>query len=258
MEHDHGGTVRSVSKAMELLELLLARRTPLSLQEIASSVGYPKSTVHALLSTLREHAMVEQRADGKYALGIRLFEYGCAVSSAWDVTLYARPHLEQLAARTGASAFISLLSGNCVISFDQCTGSAGMLVVPEVGYRLPLHATSQGKLLLSQFSDQDVLKRLRAEDLQTFTPHTVTEPQQLFAALAEIRRNGYAIEDGEYKIGLRSVSAPVYDRSGAMRYALGVVGLFRRVRSVEFEAAVESVVRHAAQLSASIGFRAGP
>ena len=256
MEHEPTGQVRSVAKAMELLELLLARRTPLTLQELSTASGYPKSTVHALLSTLRDHAMVEQRPDGKYALGIRLFECGCAVSATWDITRSARPHLEQLAAETGVSAFLSVLDGGSVLSFNQCPGSAVMLVVPEVGYRLPLHATSQGKLLLSQFSDAEVRSRLQASGMPAFTPHTITDTEQLLPALAEIRMQGYAVEDGEYKIGLRSVSAPVFDRSGRMRYAMGVVGLFRRIHSGEFENAVTQVVHHAATLSVDLGHSA--
>ncbi len=256
MEHEPTGQVRSVAKAMELLELLLARRTPLTLQELSTASDYPKSTVHALLSTLRDHAMVEQRPDGKYALGIRLFECGCAVSATWDITRSARPHLEQLAAETGVSAFLSVLDGGSVLSFDQCPGSAGMLVVPEVGYRLPLHATSQGKLLLSQFSDAEVRSRLQASGMPAFTPHTITDTERLLPALAEIRMQGYAVEDGEYKIGLRSVSAPVFDRSGRMRYAMGVVGLFRRIHSGEFENAVTQVVHHAATLSVDLGHSA--
>lgn len=256
MEHEPTGQVRSVAKAMELLELLLARRAPLTLQELSTASGYPKSTVHALLSTLRDHAMVEQRPDGKYALGIRLFECGCAVSATWDITRSARPHLEQLAAETGVSAFLSVLDGGSVLSFNQCPGSAGMLVVPEVGYRLPLHATSQGKLLLSQFSDAEVRSRLQASGMPAFTPHTITDTEQLLPALAEIRMQGYAVEDGEYKIGLRSVSAPVFDRSGRMRYAMGVVGLFRRIHSGEFENAVTQVVHHAATLSVDLGHSA--
>lgn len=249
------GTVRSVGKALGLLEILLSRRSPLSLQELSAAAGLPKSTAHALLSTLREHAMVEQRPDGRYSLGIRLFECGCAVSASWDISRLAQPHLDQLSAETGASSFVSLLDGGNVISFAQCTGSGGMPVVPEVGYRLPLHATSQGKLLLAQRSDAEVQSLMESAGMAAFTPHTFTDPAPLLAALSAIRQQGYAVEDGEYKIGLRSVSAPVRDSGGLVRYALGVVGLFRRTRSPEFEAAVEAVCRHARQLSVALGYR---
>ena len=245
--------VHSVDKAMELLELVLQHRRPMSLQELSAAAGYPKSTVHALLATLRRHEMVRQDEDGRYDLGIRLFECGCAVSARWDVSRLAGPYLEKLAAQTGAGSFLSVLEGDHVISFDQCAGGDGLVVIPEVGSRLPLHATSQGKLFLSQLSDSDAIQRLQRAGLPAYTPHTITDTGQLLHALEIIRREGYAIEDGEYKIGLRSVSAPVYDRYGRVRYALGTVGLFRRIRSDEFSHAVEQTVLFARQLSHALG-----
>ena len=249
------GQVRSVAKAITLLDILLERRAPMTLQELSAASGYPKSTVHAMLSTLRGSSVISQGDDGRYSLGIRLFEYGCAVSAAWDVTRVAHPYLEQLADSTGASAFLSILSGNDVISFDQCAGGAGLQVIPETGSRLPLHATSQGKLLLAYLSGSDAAKRAREGGMRAFTPHTVTELPRLLALLQTIRSDGYAVEDGEYKIGLRSVSAPVRDSGGRVRYAMGVVGLFRHVRSVEFQNAVALTVEQAERLSRALGYQ---
>jgi len=246
-------TVHSVDKAMELLEQLLRRRLPMTLQELSAAVGYPKSTVHALLTTLRRHEMVRQNDDGRYALGIRLFECGCAVAEQWDVSRVARPYLERLASQTGASAFISVLEGDHAISLDQCAGGGGLQVVPEVGSRLPLHATAQGKLFLSRLSESDALQRLGRTGMTAYTPHTITDTGKLLHALELVRRDGYAVENGEYKIGLRSAAAPVYDRDHKVLYALGVVGLFRRVESEEFQYAVEQTVLLARQLSRALG-----
>ena len=246
-------TVHSVDKAMELLELLLHHRLPMTLQELAAASGYPKSTIHTLLATLRRHGMVRQNEDGRYALGIRLFEFGCAVTARWDITRPARPYLERLAARTGASAFIAVLEGDHAISLDQCVGGDGLQVVPEIGSRLPLHATAQGKLFLSLLSDSDALQRVQRAGLTAYTPHTITDSGVLLHAMDRIRRDGWATEDGEYKIGLRATAAPVYDQFGQAKYALGVVGLFRRVSSGEFQDALEQTVLHARQLSQALG-----
>ena len=69
------------------------------------------------------------------------------------------------------------------------------------------------------------------------------------------RTNGYTIENGEYKIGLRSVSAPVYTVDGTVRYAVGVIGMFRSIHSDEFHAAIEQVRSTAAMISAALGYR---
>ena len=184
--------VQSVDKAMTLLEILLARRAPMTLQELSAASGYPKSTTHALLATMRTHAVIEQHSDGRYALGIRLFECGCAVSSAWDIGRLAHPHLEQLAAVSGASAFLALLEGCNAISFDQCISDSGLQVVPAIGGRMPLHATSQGKVLLSGRSDREVLRILEKGGMQAFTPHTITDPRRFVSDLAAVRQQGYA------------------------------------------------------------------
>jgi len=243
------GRVRAVSKAMELIEALCSRRAPMALQELSTAVGYPKSTVHALLITLRDHAMVAQLPDGRYTLGIRLFECGNAVSESWDIPQAVHPILEKLSIMTHASAFFSLLEDSWVISLDKVVGSDGIQIVPEVGCRLPAHATSQGKVLLAQLSDAEVEKRLQHVGMPPFTPHTITDMPAFLAGLAVIRQRGYAVEDGEYKIGMRSVSAPVTDSTGQVRFALGVVGLFRRVSSDEFQSAVSHVAAMAERLS---------
>lgn len=250
-----GTVVHSVDKAARLIELLLNAHSPMHLRALTEQSGYPKSTVHALLSTLRRHSLIEQMPDGKYFLGIRLFECGCAVSANWDISNVARPYLEQLASATDATAFITLLDGENVISFDQCAPANGVQVTQGIGQRLSLHATSQGKLMLSLRSDEEVDRLLKKSGMQVFTPHTITDASILKTELGKIRSEGYAVEDGEYKIGLRSVSVPVFDHSGCVRYALGVVGLFRRVQSDEFANAIHQVLTQAENLSKAIGYR---
>ena len=126
---ENRGTVRSVAKAMELLQLLSERGEPLSLTEIARMQELPKSTAFGLLNTLREYEMVSQGRDGRYSLGIRLFEYGCRVSRAWDVPRLARPYLEQLAAQVNVSAVLSIREGDRVMTLDQVEGHGSLRVV---------------------------------------------------------------------------------------------------------------------------------
>ena len=71
-----GNTIRSVAKAMELLQLLSDAGEAMTLTAISERAGLPKSTVFGLLTTMRDYDVITQHADGKYALGLRLFEYG--------------------------------------------------------------------------------------------------------------------------------------------------------------------------------------
>lgn len=247
-----GNEVKSVAKALRLLELLSDARQPLSLTELHQRTGWPRSTIFGLLSTMREFRVVSQWSDGRYALGLRLFEFGCSAGSVWDITAVARPYLQRLAARAGGSAVLSVCDGGHVMALDQAEGHGGLRVVVELGMELPLHATSQGKLFLSALGQGAAHQLLEGRDLTLYTPHTITDPDTLYQELEQIRAQGYAVEDGEYKIGLRSVSAPVWQEDGRMGYAVTVVGMFRRVRSEEFQQIIAETVETVRALSSAL------
>lgn len=250
------GSVRSLGKALELLELLNRSRVPMTLQALSQASGYPKRTIHSLLATLRSYGCIRQESDGRYYLGTKLFEWGCGVSAAWEITRCARPHLERLAQQTQYTALLSCVEGSDIVVIDQRVSGTGIQVASEIGGRTPLHATSQGKLLLSRLPDATVRYLMNTCGMAPFTPHTIVDLATLTEELERIRQWGYAIENGEYKIGLRSVSAPVFDREGQMRYTLTVVGLFRHVASGEFEEAVDMVCAAAGSLSRELGYNA--
>ena len=147
MSHENG-PVQSVAKALRLLDLLMEAHQPLTLAALSEQTGWPKSTIHGLLSTMRESAVVDRQSDGRYCLGVRLFEYGCAVGASWSVSDLAKPHLQHLASVTGQSVFLSMLNRSEVITIEQVQSRVGLRVVSEVGTRLPLHCTSQGKVFI--------------------------------------------------------------------------------------------------------------
>ena len=248
------GKVKSLQKAIDILDELSCARNGLTLSEISKRCGYPKSTVHALASTMRDRGLIRQLPDGSYALGIRLFEYGSAVSRAFDISDLARPYLESLSSLTGANSVITMLDGDSAVSLDYAVSPSGVQIMPELGVRLPLHCTSQGKLMLAYLPKRTSDSLLKTAVLIPYTPHTVTDTDSLRHGLAAVRENGYAVEDGEYKIGLRSVSAPVFDNEGAVRYALTTVGFFRRAVSEDFLSAVRDTVAQARKLSAALGY----
>ena len=77
----------------------------------------------------------------------------------------------------------------------------------------------------------------------------------LLKELKTVRESGYAVENGEFRIGVRGVAAPIKDHTGTIRYAIGLIGMFRRVDSDEFRAATAEVIKTAAALSEALGYR---
>lgn len=250
-----GAHILSVAKAFRLLDILAEAKAPLSLAELSEHSGWPKSTVHGLISTMKESSVIEQQSDGKYFLGVRLFEYGCAVSGCWSVSELSRPYLQHLSSKTGESVFLSVLNRNEVITIEQVQSRAGLRVVSEIGTRLPIHCTSQGKVFLAAMTESEAMRLFKSKLLPAYTPQTLVSWAKMESELAAIRRQSYAVEDGEYKIGLQSVSAPIRDISGQVKYAVGIVGMFRDIRSKEFMDAVLLTQDTAAQISTALGYR---
>lgn len=111
-----GRRVHSIEKAIRLLDCFWEADSPLSLHELEQRTGWAKSTIHGLLATMLDSAVVEQNpTDGKYRLGYHLFELGSAVRQGWSVPELCRPHLRAMAARLGESVHLARLSGDELI-----------------------------------------------------------------------------------------------------------------------------------------------
>lgn len=247
-----GKTIQSVAKAMQLLDILAASNRPMSLAEISAMTRWPKSTIHGLLSTMRETSVVAQDEEGRYMLGIRLFEYGCTLSSSWTIIEKAKPYIQHISYETGEAVFLSILDRGEVITLDRADNRTGLQATAEMGCRLPVHCTSQGKLFLAYMPPAEREAVLKRTELVAYTPHTITTQEGLLRELEQIRRQGYAVENGEYKMGLRSVAAPILDGSGQVRYAIGIIGMFRQIETEKFQNAI-AVVRETADKISKIG-----
>lgn len=248
---ESGGRVQSIEKAVRILEILAEAGTPMPLREIARRTELPKSTLHGIISTLRETGLVEQSAeDGCYGLGLHLFELGCAASGSRNITAISRPFLQSLANRAGETAFLAALDGTDALLLEVTEAPNPLRVALAPGTRMPLHCTAQGKVFLAW--NENAMRQVCRGEPVAYTPHTHTTPEQIQADVAATRERGYAIEDGEHRIGLRAIAAPIADAEGRVRYTIGVVGMFRRVHSEEFSTAAHLTVEAARAIAASL------
>ena len=246
--------VRSIHKAVHILELMAAAGQPMALRDLSRISGYPKSTLYGLISSLRELGLVEQSSlDGRYRLGMHLFELGCSVCSGLDVTAVGRPYLQSLAERTGETAFLATQDRSDTIILEQVETSNPLRVAMTIGSRMPLTATSQGKVFLAYH--EPLLRQALRGGLTAYTPHSIVDEGALLAECKTIRENGYAIENGEYRVGLRAVSAPIFGSTGEMQYTIGTVGMFRKIQSEEFTEATRLVTEAAKSISHTLGWR---
>lgn len=251
-----GRRVHSIEKAIQLLDCFWQAHGPLSLSELVQRTGWAKSTIHGLLASMLDSAVVEQsRADGKYQLGYHLFELGCAVGAGWDVVPLAKPRMLHIVATLNESANLARLSGDDLVLVDCAEPHVGFRVASENGCRIPLHCSSQGKAILAFHTPAEARALLSRKPLHPYTPYTITDLEALLSQLAVIRSTGLAEEYEEFRPGLHSVAAPIFDSSGACTCALSVIGVTGGDTPEKLHLVRRSVSAAAQAISYELGYR---
>jgi DNA-binding IclR family transcriptional regulator len=218
----NGSGVQSVSRAIDVLEELSRSRAELGVTELGRRLGVHKATASRLLATLAERGLVERSpVNDRYRLGFGLVRLAAVVTSRLDVVQQARLVLEGLAEQTNETVNLAVLDGDQVVHLDQISSAGSVVTANWVGRRAPLHATSNGKVLLAHLPDR-LQKRLLRRRLESLTPNTVTDVDLLQAQLLEARVRGFAYAIEELEIGLNAVAAPVRDATGAVVAAVSV------------------------------------
>jgi IclR family transcriptional regulator, acetate operon repressor len=201
------GSVQSVGRSLELLELMADAAGEVTLSELAASSGLPAATIHRLLRTLVGGGYVRQEASRRYALGPRLIRLGDIASRMLGT--WARPYLATLTEAVGETANLALLDGDEAVYVAQIPSKHPMRMFTEVGRRVALHSTGVGKALLALRTDEEVLALLARTGMPTRTTRTLTDADELLRDIATIRARGYAVDDGEQEIGVRCVAVTV-------------------------------------------------
>jgi len=244
--------VQSVDRALRILEIL-ARSGESGVTELAAALEVHKSTAFRLVATLEQHRLVEQvEGRGKYRLGVGLLRLAGATSARLDVVQEARPLCKQLAAATGETVNLATLSGNSALYLDQVAGPSALQPHNWVGQHIPLHATSNGKVLMAWLAPAelgDLLGRLPA-----FTGLTITTKSRLKRELEGVREQGYAVAVDELEVGLTAIAAPVRNAHGDVICSMSLSGPTFRLPSERVAEVVPLLVEAAEELSHRLGW----
>jgi DNA-binding IclR family transcriptional regulator len=248
--------IRSVAKALTIVNILAESKRSMSLAEIAAKMAMAKSTIHGLLSTLRDYGYVEQSDfDGNYRLGIILFEIGSKVADNWNVRKVAAPYIQKLVEETGETVHLVVLDKDEVLYIDKHESTQSLRIVSEIGSRLPAHCTGVGKALLAFIPPTEVKRIIAAKGLKRYTKNTIIEPEKLEAELERIRRQGYAEDNEEIMESLRCVAVPIWDYNGKACAAISISGPLTRMGQERMQVLKEHIVQTAMDISINLGYR---
>lgn len=250
------GHIQSVDRALGLVEILAQENREISLTELSRLAGRPKSTIHGLLASLRSYGYVEQNEEnGKYRLGIRLFELGNVVARSWNIREIALPVMQQLNQELGEMIQLATEDRGEVVYLEKVDSNHLMRIVSDIGARLPMHCTGLGKMLLAGKSPSEVKWILSTKGMKAMTHRSITNQQEMNRELVRIREQGYAIDDREVMDSLRCVAAPIYNRNGVLKYAVSVSGFSNSMSGERLENSIRLLVEAAETISYKMGYR---
>ena len=208
--------IQSIERAFSVL--LAIATEPAGITDVARRVSLPVSTVARLLSTLENLQAVVRQDDG---VSYRIGPMVSSLAAGNDTTLIgrARPFLTELVEHVGETAGLSVLDGDEVLYLDHVSSENVIQIQDWTGKRAPVHVVSSGLVLLAHEKPRRIAALL-AGGLESYTEHTIVSRDKLTKRLAEIRSAGFAWTIEEFQVGLNSVAAPVFNRTGEVIAAI--------------------------------------
>src|SRR5437762_10614674 len=208
-----GAAVASVARAMRVLKAFADHPGGIALTRLSGELGYGKASLSKIMSTLKREGFVRRDGAGHFHLSWHLLALAFGHAQRVGISGVCMPVLQALADETDELVQLAVIEGDHVLFVAKAEGPGHSLrLLPLVGVVAPTHATASGKVWLASLPDARALDVLRRQGLARVTSRTITSRARLLAELRSVRRDGYAITDGELDEGGRAIAAPIVHR----------------------------------------------
>jgi IclR family KDG regulon transcriptional repressor len=235
--------VQTLDRALNILECFSFQNKELTLSQIAKQTGLNKTTAKRLIANLTARGYLQQDSDTKrYQLGLRLFEMGGIVFSAFSLRRAAARHMTRLQSLTGATVLLGTMMDDQLVYIDKREGEGVIRISSDIGWRRPLHYGMLGMVLMASLEPREIKRILKEYPLQAYTASSIVHKSELSVRLAKIRKNGHIVEWEEAVEGLVGIAAPVHDYSRKVIAALGIALPIARFKLAKAKKSIENKV----------------
>lgn len=247
--------VQSIDRAFDILEVLVENNDGLGVTEISKSLEIHKSTVYRLLATLQYRGYVKQNDEGKYKIGLKLFEIGSSVINNIDLRKEVKPYLKEIMKISKEAVHLGILDENKVVYIDKVESQNTIRMYSKIGRRNHASSTSLGKVILA-YSDKEVVEQvIKEEGLKELTENTITEENEFYKHLSQVRQQGYAIDDEEQEYGIRCIGGPIFNHKGNIVGAFSISGPVMRMTHEKVDSLKEVVKEYSKKISQALGYQ---
>lgn len=247
---------KSASRAADILSLISAVKKSLTISEISHTLDIPKSSTSEILYTLVEKSFLEiDNIELKtFKLGIKIFEIGSSFLGKTNLHKLARPFLEELMNVSGETIFLGMENNGEIVYLDKVEGHSLIRSTCIIGGRNSMHYTGLGKALLAAYPIEKATEILANNPLEKKTKYTITNIEDLFKDLQNIRKRGYSIDNREGMEDLFCISAPIYDDLNKPIAAISISCLYLKMTDEKIEKFSRLITATALNISKHLGF----
>lgn len=246
--------IKSVIKAINIMSLFSPEEPRLSLAEISSRLGMPKSTAHNLLNTLLSEGYIEQVDNDYYALGTKIIGLTQNVRVNVELRDRAAPLLRAVADSSRESVYLTVRDGSQVLYIYAIESSQRLMARSAIGGYAPLYCTSVGKAILSQLPSSELDAFIADTTFQAFTPATIADEETLRHDLQDTRERGYSIDNQEHETGIYCLGAPIFDMRGRVIGACSISGTDTQIIDGRQDELAAAVRQTAEEISRRMGY----
>lgn len=244
---------QTVQKALNLLEALVRSGQPRRLTELSRQLGLTKPNVYRLLSTLTTLGYVKKDpATSLYSPTLKMWEMGSLLVRDVDLVGIAGQRLRRLAEECGESVQLAVFDTGFTVYVDKVDSSQPVKAITSIGSRVPATVTSTGKAMLAWMPRESL--EAACQHLKRYTPSTLVRRKDIEVDLEETRARGYAINRGEFRVGVAGIGVPVRDRTGGVVAAIGIWGAEERILGARRDELAHMAMVAARDVSRDLGF----
>jgi DNA-binding IclR family transcriptional regulator len=236
--------VKSLSKALNILECFSVEQPELGITELCVKLGLFKSNVHNIVTTFEQHGFLTKNpANNKYRLGLNILKLGNIISSTLHERDFVFPHIKQIANETNEIVYYGILHNGNVLYLDYASTASSIIETSRMGVTAPSYCTATGKAMMAFLPRQDLDEILNVE-FHKFTDKTITDKEFMLVEMERIRNRGYSIDNMEHEYGIKGVGVPILDKTGFPFAAISVSGPSLRFDDNKIEYFASLLTKH--------------
>lgn len=236
----------SLARGLIVIQAFTQQNPQMTISQLSVRTGLSRAAVRRCLYTLTKLGFAGAEDGSRYSLRPRMLTLSHTYTASNTLSSAAQPILERMSAALRESFSVATLDGDDIVYVARTTVSRVMAVDLHIGSRLPAYCTSMGRILLAYLPTEQLEQYLARVVLTPHTPRTVNSVEKLRLLLRNVRRNGYALCDQEYEIGLRSLAVPVFASSGRCVATINLSGNAPRLSALEMQTRFLPHLRNAA------------